>query len=138
MAGCSGSRRLFIPSSPLTQREEAGPQIIGDIIMTIRSFSSTHLPHTSPLSTTTTNLTTSTQESVSSTAHPPLPPLDQPALLIPTDRSLQELESQAGNSKSSGVSWLAQLGRVRVDREVELTGYALYALRTWYALLIIV
>jgi hypothetical protein len=96
--------------------------------MPIRSFSSSHLPHTSPLSATTTTLTVNSNASLTSSQ----PPADQPALLIPTDRSLSELESQAGNSKSSGVSWLAQLGRVRVDKEVVLSGYALYALRTGY------
>lgn len=95
--------------------------------MPIRSVSTNHLPHTSPLSTTTTNLTISTTGSTSSANIS-----DEPALLIPTDRKLQELESSAGNSRSSGISWLAQLGRLRVEREVVLSGYALYALRTWY------
>ena len=45
-------------------------------------------------------------------------------LLIPTDRSLEELEEK----------WLPRLGRLRVDQEVVLYGYALYALRTWCVL----
>lgn len=43
-------------------------------------------------------------------------------LLIPTDRSLEELEER----------WLPLLGRLKVEREVVLHGYALYALRNWY------
>jgi hypothetical protein len=42
-------------------------------------------------------------------------------LLIPTDRTQEELEEK----------WLPRLGRLKVDREVVLQGYALYALRTW-------
>ncbi|GFZ47816.1 hypothetical protein JCM24511_05563 [Saitozyma sp. JCM 24511] len=51
-------------------------------------------------------------------------PIDRPAvaLLIQTDRSQDELESK----------WLPKLGRLRVDREVVLSGYALYSLRTWF------
>jgi hypothetical protein len=51
-------------------------------------------------------------------------PIDRPAvgLLIQTDRSQAELESK----------WLPKLGRLRVDREVVLSGYALYSLRTWF------
>lgn len=43
-------------------------------------------------------------------------------LLVPTDRSQEELEEK----------WLPRLGRFKVEREVVLQGYALYALRTWY------
>ncbi|WVR04726.1 hypothetical protein IAU60_001737 [Kwoniella sp. DSM 27419] len=43
-------------------------------------------------------------------------------LLIPTDRTLEELEAK----------WLGRLGRLKVDREVVLYGYALYSLRSWY------
>lgn len=42
-------------------------------------------------------------------------------LLVPTDRSVEELEAD----------WIPLLGRLRVEREVLLHGYALYALRTW-------
>ncbi|BEI81264.1 hypothetical protein CcaverHIS002_0204240 [Cutaneotrichosporon cavernicola] len=43
-------------------------------------------------------------------------------LLVPTDRPLDEFE----------VHWLPRLGRLRVDREVEMCGYALYGIRSWY------
>ncbi|GMK54371.1 hypothetical protein CspeluHIS016_0109570 [Cutaneotrichosporon spelunceum] len=43
-------------------------------------------------------------------------------LLVPTDRPLDEFEAQ----------WLPRLGRLRVDREVVLHGYALYGIRSWY------
>ncbi|ORY30331.1 hypothetical protein BCR39DRAFT_564873 [Naematelia encephala] len=43
-------------------------------------------------------------------------------LLIPTDRNRDELESK----------WLPRLGRLRVLKEVVLTGYSLFSLRTWY------
>ncbi|KAK8847532.1 hypothetical protein IAR55_005390 [Kwoniella newhampshirensis] len=43
-------------------------------------------------------------------------------LLIPTDRTLEELEGK----------WLSKLGRLKVDREVVLSGYALYSLRNWF------
>ncbi|WVQ75907.1 hypothetical protein IAR50_005542 [Cryptococcus sp. DSM 104548] len=43
-------------------------------------------------------------------------------LLIPTDRDIDELE----------VKWLPNLGRLRVEREVVLKGYALYSLRNWF------
>ncbi|WVQ83185.1 hypothetical protein IAT38_005324 [Cryptococcus sp. DSM 104549] len=52
----------------------------------------------------------------------PLPPAPRNGLLIPTDRTLEELESK----------WLYKLGRLRVDREVVLSGYALYSLRNWF------
>lgn len=42
-------------------------------------------------------------------------------LLIPTDRTQDVLETK----------WLGMLGRLRVEREVILKGYALYSLRTW-------
>jgi hypothetical protein len=42
-------------------------------------------------------------------------------LLVPTDRTREELEDK----------WLPRLGKLRVDREVELAGYSLYSLRTW-------
>ncbi|WVO23894.1 uncharacterized protein IAS62_005251 [Cryptococcus decagattii] len=42
-------------------------------------------------------------------------------LLIPTDRAQAVLETK----------WLGMLGRLRVEREVILKGYALYSLRTW-------
>jgi hypothetical protein len=44
-------------------------------------------------------------------------------LLVPTDRPLDEFEAQ----------WLPRLGRLRVDREVEMRGYALYGIRSWCA-----
>ncbi|KAL7419395.1 hypothetical protein Q5752_006233 [Cryptotrichosporon argae] len=43
-------------------------------------------------------------------------------LVIPTDRTIEELEEK----------WLHKLGRLRVDREVVLTGYALYGIRPWF------
>ncbi|KIY32471.1 hypothetical protein I305_05040 [Cryptococcus gattii E566] len=43
-------------------------------------------------------------------------------LLIPTDRTQDVLETK----------WLGMLGRLRVEREVILKGYALYSLRTWF------
>ncbi|ORX33965.1 hypothetical protein BD324DRAFT_653662 [Kockovaella imperatae] len=42
-------------------------------------------------------------------------------LLIPTDRTLEELET-----------WLPRLGRLKVAREVSLPGFSLYAVRQWY------
>ncbi|WVN89342.1 uncharacterized protein L203_104565 [Cryptococcus depauperatus CBS 7841] len=43
-------------------------------------------------------------------------------LLIPTDRSIHELKTK----------WISRLGRLRVDKEVVLKGYALYSLRSWF------
>jgi hypothetical protein len=43
-------------------------------------------------------------------------------LLVPTDRTLEDLVE----------NWLPGLGRLKVEKEVTLHGYALYALRTWY------
>ena len=43
-------------------------------------------------------------------------------LLIPTDRSREELEER----------WLPKLGGLKVEKEVVLTGYSLYSLRTWW------
>jgi hypothetical protein len=43
------------------------------------------------------------------------------ALLIPTDRPLEELEDR----------WLPRLGKLRVREEIVLQGYSLYAVRTW-------
>ena len=42
-------------------------------------------------------------------------------LLIPTDRLKDDLEER----------WLPKLGRLRVEKEVILSGYSLYSLRTW-------
>lgn len=42
-------------------------------------------------------------------------------LLIPTDRPLEEMEE----------NWLPRLGRLRVEREIDLPGYALYGIRSW-------
>jgi hypothetical protein len=42
-------------------------------------------------------------------------------LLIPTDRTIDDLEE----------NWLPRLGKVRVEREVRLTGYSLYGIRSW-------
>lgn len=42
------------------------------------------------------------------------------ALLIPTDRPLEDLEQ-----------WLPTMARLRVDKEVVLSGYALYGIRSW-------
>lgn len=42
-------------------------------------------------------------------------------LLIPTDRTQDVLETK----------WLGMLGRLRIEREVILKGYALYSLRSW-------
>ncbi|WVQ98166.1 hypothetical protein IAU59_005288 [Kwoniella sp. CBS 9459] len=47
-------------------------------------------------------------------------PID--GLLIPTDRPVDDLEER----------WLGRLGRLRVEREVTLYGYALYSLRSWH------
>nr|XP_019008341.1 uncharacterized protein I206_06900 [Kwoniella pini CBS 10737]OCF47122.1 hypothetical protein I206_06900 [Kwoniella pini CBS 10737] len=44
------------------------------------------------------------------------------ALLIPTDRPLEELEEK----------WISKLGRLKVEKEVTLRGYALYSLRSWF------
>ncbi|ODN79552.1 hypothetical protein L202_03507 [Cryptococcus amylolentus CBS 6039] len=44
------------------------------------------------------------------------------SLLVPTDREIDELETK----------WLPNLGRLRVEREVVLKGYALYSLRNWF------
>jgi hypothetical protein len=51
-------------------------------------------------------------------------PFEKPVqgLLIPTDRSREELEEK----------WLPKIGRLRVEKEVVLPGYSLYFLRTWY------
>ncbi|WWD21623.1 hypothetical protein CI109_106109 [Kwoniella shandongensis] len=49
-------------------------------------------------------------------------PIPNNGLLIPTDRTLEELEEK----------WLYKLGRLKVDREVVLSGYALYSLRNWF------
>ncbi|OWZ33295.1 hypothetical protein C356_05394 [Cryptococcus neoformans c45] len=43
-------------------------------------------------------------------------------LLIPTDRTQDVLETK----------WMGMLGRLRVEREVTLKGYALYSLRSWF------
>lgn len=43
-------------------------------------------------------------------------------LLIPTDRTQDVLETK----------WMGILGRLRVEREVTLKGYALYSLRSWW------
>nr|XP_018265333.1 uncharacterized protein I303_01697 [Kwoniella dejecticola CBS 10117]OBR87491.1 hypothetical protein I303_01697 [Kwoniella dejecticola CBS 10117] len=49
-------------------------------------------------------------------------PLSKEGLLIPTDRPLDELEEK----------WLGKLGRLKVEKEVTLQGYALYSLRSWF------
>lgn len=43
------------------------------------------------------------------------------ALLVPTDRPLEDLEQ-----------WLPSQSRLRVEKEVVLSGYALYGIRSWY------
>ncbi|TXT11833.1 uncharacterized protein COLE_02243 [Cutaneotrichosporon oleaginosum] len=66
---------------------------------------------------------TAPQSSVTHRASAPASRLGVPAgLLVPTDRPLDEFETQ----------WLPRLGRLRVDREVEMRGYALYGIRSWY------
>lgn len=55
----------------------------------------------------------------SSPSRPVSPP--QLGLLVPTDRPLDEFEDK----------WLPRLGRLRVDREVHMKGYALYGIRGW-------
>ena len=42
-------------------------------------------------------------------------------LLIPTDRTREDLEEK----------WLPKLGKLRVEREIVLSGYSLYSLRPW-------
>ncbi|OCF33863.1 hypothetical protein I316_04575 [Kwoniella heveanensis BCC8398] len=49
-------------------------------------------------------------------------PRDGYGLLIPTDRPVDDLEER----------WLPKLGKLRVEREVTLHGYALYSLRSWH------
>lgn len=56
---------------------------------------------------------------LASPQHPP-----KNGLLVPTDRPLDEFEDR----------WLPRLGRLRVDREVQMKGYALYGIRGWYVL----
>lgn len=43
------------------------------------------------------------------------------ALLVPTDRPLEDLEQ-----------WFPSQSRLRVEKEVVLSGYALYGIRSWY------
>lgn len=43
------------------------------------------------------------------------------ALLVPTDRPLEDLEQ-----------WLPSQSRLSVEKEVVLSGYALYGIRSWY------
>ncbi|WWC86774.1 uncharacterized protein L201_001653 [Kwoniella dendrophila CBS 6074] len=52
----------------------------------------------------------------------PSSPHTRDGLLIPTDRPLDELEDK----------WLSKLGKLRVEKEVRLQGYALYSLRSWF------
>ncbi|KAL1407262.1 hypothetical protein Q8F55_006680 [Vanrija albida] len=61
--------------------------------------------------------------SPSSVRSSPGPTQRGPALLIPTDRPLDELEE----------TWLPRLGRgrLRVAAEIRLQGYALYGIRSW-------
>lgn len=48
--------------------------------------------------------------------------VDGPALLVPADREVEELEER----------WLGKLpGHLRVEREIRMEGYGLYSLRTW-------
>lgn len=54
---------------------------------------------------------------------PTSPTVSRPkGLLVPTDRTLEDFKEH----------WLPALGRLKVEKEVTLHGYALYALRTWY------
>lgn len=99
----------------------------------------THLP-SSPLASTT-PMTTSTFTSRNGTQSPPLstsvlsspsalsnpstwrPEQESPgptALLVPTDRPLEDLEQ-----------WLPSQSRLSVKEEVVLSGYALYGIRSW-------
>lgn len=40
---------------------------------------------------------------------------------MPTDRTLEDLEE----------NWLPRLGKLKVDREVRISGYTLYGIRSW-------
>ncbi|WRT64661.1 uncharacterized protein IL334_001595 [Kwoniella shivajii] len=80
------------------------------------TLSPTSISSYSPSPTTTSRLPSPTP------APSPSIPVHRDGLLIPTDRPLDELEGK----------WLNKLGRLKVDREVILPGYALYSLRTWF------
>ena len=65
--------------------------------------------------------TPSTPSRFSSPYPSPASAHNKDGLLIPTDRPLEELEEK----------WLSKLGRLKVEKEIKLQGYALYSLRSW-------
>ncbi|WVF69686.1 hypothetical protein IAT40_004465 [Kwoniella sp. CBS 6097] len=79
-------------------------------------------PHAYPTSNVTTPVSGTAASQTQGHGQGSVLPKEGFGLLIPTDRPVDDLEER----------WLRKLGRLRVEREVTLFGYALYSLRSWH------